>query len=165
MHIKNLRGVSEVDLKKSTASPWKRRKTTSSAIFCATGVRGLTSGPLNEISAQFLTYFKPPSFPTNAISPSSKLRIWFVCSIIVLISDEKKYSTPQSVELGTIISELQWRYISKSTLNEKNTSYSEYHWRRYQMQQRIQSRYVACKFEIKNLKSVEVNEKQIYFKI
>ena len=38
IRIKNLRGVSVVRLKKnSTPSPWKRRKTTSSAIFCATG--------------------------------------------------------------------------------------------------------------------------------
>ena len=38
MRIKNLMGVSEVQLKKnSTPSPWKRRKTTSFAIFCATG--------------------------------------------------------------------------------------------------------------------------------
>ena len=38
MRIKNLRGVSEVRLKKnSTPSPWKHRKATSSAIFCATG--------------------------------------------------------------------------------------------------------------------------------
>ena len=35
-------GVSEVRFKKnSTPSPWKCRKTTSSAIFCATGARGL----------------------------------------------------------------------------------------------------------------------------
>ena len=38
MRIKNLRGVSEIRLKKnSTPSPWKRRKTTSSAILRATG--------------------------------------------------------------------------------------------------------------------------------
>ena len=30
------------DLKNSTPSPWKRRKITSSATFCATGVRGLS---------------------------------------------------------------------------------------------------------------------------
>ena len=35
-------GVSEVRFKKnSTPSPWKRQKTTSSAVFCATGVWGL----------------------------------------------------------------------------------------------------------------------------
>ena len=35
-------GVSEVQLKEnSTPSPWKRRKTTSSAIFCATSAWGL----------------------------------------------------------------------------------------------------------------------------
>ena len=34
MRIKNLMGVSEVRIKKnSTPSPWKRRKTTSSATF------------------------------------------------------------------------------------------------------------------------------------
>ena len=37
MRVKNLRGVSEVRLKKSTPSPWKRRKTTSSAIFLRYG--------------------------------------------------------------------------------------------------------------------------------
>ena len=41
-------GVSEVRLKKSsTFSLWKRRKTTSSAIFCATGVWGLKTGRQN----------------------------------------------------------------------------------------------------------------------
>ena len=43
MRIKNLRGASEVRLKKnSTLSPWKRRKTTSSVTFCATSAWGLT---------------------------------------------------------------------------------------------------------------------------
>ena len=38
MRIKNLRAVSEVRFKKkSTPSPWKRQKTTTSAIVCATG--------------------------------------------------------------------------------------------------------------------------------
>ena len=38
------RGVSEVRFKKnSTPSPWKRRKTTLSAIFCATSAWGLRS--------------------------------------------------------------------------------------------------------------------------
>ena len=42
MRIKNPReGVSEVRFKKnSTPSPWKRRKTNSSAIFCGTGALG-----------------------------------------------------------------------------------------------------------------------------
>ena len=44
MRIKNRWGASEVRFKKnSTSSPWKGRKTTSSATFCATGVWGLTS--------------------------------------------------------------------------------------------------------------------------
>ena len=35
MRIQNLRGVIEVQLQKnSTPSPWKRRKTSSSAVFC-----------------------------------------------------------------------------------------------------------------------------------
>ena len=37
------------DLKKSTPSPWKRRKTTSSAISCATGVWGLRQKVLDFI--------------------------------------------------------------------------------------------------------------------
>ena len=49
MRIKNLRGVSQVRFKKnSTPSPWKHRKTTSSAIFCATGAWGLTWRPCFE---------------------------------------------------------------------------------------------------------------------
>ena len=43
MRIKNLRAVSEVRFKKkSTPSPWKRQKTTTSAIVCATGAWGLS---------------------------------------------------------------------------------------------------------------------------
>ena len=41
MRSKNLMGVSEVRIKNSTPSPRKRRKTTSSAIFCATSAWGL----------------------------------------------------------------------------------------------------------------------------
>ena len=43
MSIKNLRGSVRSDLKKSTPSPRKRRKTISSANFCAAGAWGLKS--------------------------------------------------------------------------------------------------------------------------
>ena len=46
--------ISDVRFKKnSTPSPWKRRKTSQSAIFCTTGVWGLTFFTFNRVATTF----------------------------------------------------------------------------------------------------------------
>ena len=67
-------GVSEVRFKKnSTPSPWKYRKTTTSALFCATGAWGLK--------------------PFELTCPIRQRGRWnFHCSSIINISDPLKYA-------------------------------------------------------------------------
>ena len=69
MRIKNLRGGQWGPiLKNSTPSPWKPRKTSSSAVFCAKGVWGLNS--LDE------------EFQNSQTFQSFKLYFWYVYFLI-----------------------------------------------------------------------------------
>ena len=69
-------GVSEVRLKKySNPSPWKRRKTTSSAVFCATGAWGLTMTKLllvrNKYSGSYLCQIFSPIWMSSQLGRNS----------------------------------------------------------------------------------------------
>ena len=105
-------GFSEVRLKKSTPSPWKRRKTTSSATFCATGAWGLrTKSKWSFYNLKLAFWNIIAKISGYWLRPLHRLSFyWFIRTVLTILI-QKYTSTQELTFLNMTFTEKRHRFF------------------------------------------------------